>query len=419
MKPHDLLSLGNYKELDCNEVLGNIVTILFQNSFFVATTNIFNNVAQDINEINYDAPLNINDVATEIYVKYCLEPIKFFPEKNSYESKFMDVQCYDYFRNCYVLRNCEVYTFRVPFEGDSEIFEFHGSQFNTEQVDVELHSNYLEIEVIDECNKSELVLNHYKHQLSFIESNIGRMNSEVSRYNSQLESFITSNIESRLKMIRDKRQKELDLGFPRRGSDYNIREVPIVIKKRFSLDVEGIKSSSEEQYTIGDDVFNDVVKAIEYCATSMERNPSSYQKHDEEQLRDHVLTAINGMLLINSTGETFNSSGHTDIIYVYRNHNIFIAECKIWKGKEYVYKALDQIEGYLSWDDSKAVIIIFYKNRADMNKSVSELNQMICVRDNCLRVIEQNNRGGTFVLKHPKDSQKYYRLKVLFFNLSD
>ena len=62
-------------------------------------------------------------------------------------------------------------------------------------------------------------------------------------------------------------------------------------------------------------------------------------------------------------GETFNKKGKTDILLKHENENIFIAECKIWKGKQYYLDAITQLIGYLTWRDSKTAIILFVKNK--------------------------------------------------------
>ena len=43
--------------------------------------------------------------------------------------------------------------------------------------------------------------------------------------------------------------------------------------------------------------------------------------------------------------------------------NIFIAECKFWRGEKSFVETIDQILSYLSWRDTKAAIIIFNRNK--------------------------------------------------------
>ena len=43
--------------------------------------------------------------------------------------------------------------------------------------------------------------------------------------------------------------------------------------------------------------------------------------------------------------------------------NIFIGECKFWKGKTQYLKTIDQILGYSSWKDTKVAVLIFNRNK--------------------------------------------------------
>ena len=63
------------------------------------------------------------------------------------------------------------------------------------------------------------------------------------------------------------------------------------------------------------------------------------------------------------TGETFNKIGKTDILIRYKNANVFVAECKFWKGIKAFYETIDQILSYLTWRDSKTAILCFVKNK--------------------------------------------------------
>jgi hypothetical protein len=46
-----------------------------------------------------------------------------------------------------------------------------------------------------------------------------------------------------------------------------------------------------------------------------------------------------------ATGETFNSKGKSDILIRNGNANLFIAECKVWNGKNKFVESIDQLFG--------------------------------------------------------------------------
>ena len=90
----------------------------------------------------------------------------------------------------------------------------------------------------------------------------------------------------------------------------------------------------------------------------MERHPSTYADKDEETLRDHFLMILSTHFE-NATGETFNRNGKTDILIRHEKSNVFVGECKFWRGEKSLDKTIDQLLGYLTWRDSKAAILMF------------------------------------------------------------
>jgi len=84
---------------------------------------------------------------------------------------------------------------------------------------------------------------------------------------------------------------------------------------------------------------------------------------NEEDLRQHFLVQLNGHYEGQATGETFNYQGKTDILIRVEDKNIFIAECKLWKGAAALTAAIGQLLGYATWRDTKTALLIFNRNR--------------------------------------------------------
>jgi hypothetical protein len=94
----------------------------------------------------------------------------------------------------------------------------------------------------------------------------------------------------------------------------------------------------------------------------MELSPHVFYNMGEEDLRTHFLVQLNGAFKGQATGETFNFQGKTDILIRVEGKNVFIAECKFWKGEEALFATLDQLLSYLSWRDTKAALLVFNRN---------------------------------------------------------
>ena len=81
-------------------------------------------------------------------------------------------------------------------------------------------------------------------------------------------------------------------------------------------------------------------------------------------MRDLIVPSLNSVFIgANSSAETFNRTGKTDIITKAPDgSNIFIAECKIWRGEKMLLEAIDQLLGYVTWRDTRTALILFVKN---------------------------------------------------------
>ena len=77
----------------------------------------------------------------------------------------------------------------------------------------------------------------------------------------------------------------------------------------------------------------------------------------------HCLIQLNGHYEGLATGETFNSLGRTDILIRVDDRNVFIAECKFWRGPKVFSDTVDQLLGYVTWRDTKCALVIFNKQR--------------------------------------------------------
>ncbi len=97
--------------------------------------------------------------------------------------------------------------------------------------------------------------------------------------------------------------------------------------------------------------------------TVMERSPHAFVEMNEEDLRQQILVPLNGQYEGQATGETFNFSGKTDILIRVEGKNIFIAECKFWRGPTALAETIDQLLGYTSWRDTKTAILLFSRNK--------------------------------------------------------
>jgi len=167
-------------------------------------------------------------------------------------------------------------------------------------------------------------------------------------------------------------------------------------------------------------MYADILKVVYDAGKSMEKKPALYLGKDEEGLRDQFLfileTRYEG---VTATGETFNKKGKTDIILKYSgdNTNLFVAECKFWKGQSEFHQAIHQLfDRYLTWRDSKVALIFFVKNN-DFSKVISSVKEETAKH---IYFKKSNGINGessfSYLFRLPKDKDKDVYLEIILFH---
>jgi DNA-binding response OmpR family regulator len=126
---------------------------------------------------------------------------------------------------------------------------------------------------------------------------------------------------------------------------------------------DAASSDLDEQKLQSIPKYETVLTIMQNMAQVMERSPQAFTNMNEEDLRHHFLVQLNGYFAGNATGETFNYSGKTDILIRVNGRNVFIAECKFWRGPKGLTATIDQLLGYVNWRDTKTAILLFNRGR--------------------------------------------------------
>lgn len=164
-------------------------------------------------------------------------------------------------------------------------------------------------------------------------------------------------------------------------------------------------------------IYKSILKYIHNMGRQFERLPSTYDGKEEEALRDHFLTVLEGKFGASATGETFNKKGKTDILLRKDGKNIFIAECKFWKGEKGFLETIDQLLSYLTWRDSKTAIIVFVRNK-DFSSVRNTIKQVIRKHPNYLNYVDEEDKTWFNYLFHLKDDpEREIKMAVMLYHL--
>lgn len=154
-----------------------------------------------------------------------------------------------------------------------------------------------------------------------------------------------------------------------------------------------------------------IISTIRNHLIATETNPKAIKVlNNEELIRDTILWALNSNYII-ATGETFRNNGKTDILISFKDKSVFVAECKIWKGAQYLRDGLDQMLSYTTWRDSKMAMIVFNLDNKDYAHVCLEVKKCLESHLSFKRItnvidqayfecelIDKNNEGSTITV---------------------
>lgn len=189
-----------------------------------------------------------------------------------------------------------------------------------------------------------------------------------------------------------------------------------VLPKDF-VRVEKPTPKAPEQYILAEENLLPILDFVDFQMRSLEGTPKSVKMLGEEQLRDLILSGLNGAFKGDATGETFVKKGKTDIHLKIERGEILIFECKIWGGEAIYLGTIDQLIGYVTWRQNYGVVIMFCKNK-DFSKILFQIPNIIQKHPQYIRGYKKINESH-FTSEHtlPDDNGKIIKIHHLIYNL--
>ncbi len=317
------------------------------------------------------------------------------------------------------VKGCRVEV-RIPFTGDPDLFFCRPSTFTFSPPHARVGKNQLVL-IHDQPGQlnPEQVKTNYEQTIKQIREYLQRVEADCSKFHSVLEAQVRQMLTTRKNRILQYRQAGVNIGIPlKRRIDatqtYAVRGV--VRKPQILRPVVKDKAFAPEP-TLVESEYEHILGIIRSMVSVMERSPREFIHLGEEGLRSHFLVQLNGQYQGRATGETFNYNGKTDILIREGDRNVFIAECKIWKGEGELLKAIDQILSYLHWRDTKTALMVFNRNKS-FSDVLAKIEHVVQSHKCYKRVIKKvSETEWRFVFHNPDDLNRELQLAVMLFDI--
>ncbi len=315
-------------------------------------------------------------------------------------------------------------TISIPFKGDARLFCYKPSQFtNLFPIGI-VHGQELQLiyKTLDYDDKK--IQGFYNYELSNVKQYLEWVKKDIAPFNDILEKFSREVVKKRKSKILADLGLANALGLPIKRSSGIPKTYSIRVPRKITS-FEKPKASTEkyiQEPALPESEYEYILGVINSMSLVMERNPSSFSQLNESQIRDQFLMILNSHYEGQATGETFNASGKTDILIRYDNKNVFIAECKFWRGEKELIEAIDQLIGYTSWRDTKTAILLFNKNK-NFSSIISKIDNVVKSHDcykriNSLKDVSLKEETiFSYIFNQPDDKNREFYLSVLAFDI--
>lgn len=376
----------------------------------------------DANRLLNTAP---DDLKNYLVTKYQIEPINLLRDQWYAEACETQVDVrYDQNRwiddkRHPVMMPGERVEVRIPFEGDSGLFYAQPNTSTTSPPRAVIDSQELVLRYDSPADAPREVRPLVDRAIKEIEQYLGWQRGMINAHNEGLIAIAVQAINKRRERLLAQLERAASLGIPIKRRDDAPKTYAIPTARRKSAPTLPPASSSPftPEPAWATEQYEQALKIMQDMTLVMERSPDAFKTMDEEALRQHFLVQLNGQFEGKATGETFNMSGKTDIILREGERNVFIAECKFWKGPKAFGDAINQLLGYSTWRDGKTAILVF--NRGTETSTVlAGVDKTVKSHGNFKRTIDWPHESGfRYVFHANSDHNCEMILTVLVFHV--
>jgi hypothetical protein len=307
----------------------------------------------------------------------------------------------------------------VPFSGDGQFFKVQPTTFSLSPPRGEVKGNKLLLKVEGTNLSGEAVKHQIDRTLAEIEASLNYLRNSASTFNASIAAQAQSQIAGRKeKLLRD-RNVVASLGFAMKPRDAASATyaTPEVRKKVIPSQPTASLTEFKSEPTLAADQYEEILCIMENMVGVMECSPSAFTHAGEETIRTHFLMQLNGRFEGQASGETFNYEGKTDILIKDRGRNLFIAECKFWRGEAAYAETINQLLGYLSWRDTKAAILVFNRNK-NLSSVLDKVSEQTAAHPSHVKLVRQRSETSwVHKLAHRDDPSREMIVTVMVFDV--
>lgn len=372
-------------------------------------------------ENEYLVNINIEEYLEYLYATFKMNCPLIQENKIYYEQQEGEIERYNQFYSEIGYIDGVIINVYVPFIGNKDLFLAKANTWSTGVPRASIIDNNILFTfgvTIDEMDSFDL-RSHIEKNIQEIKRYLEFTKKDLTEYNESIKTLALAKINYKIDKYKkiSKFTKNVPYKLLKNDSQPLTYKVPNVIQK-----IEIIKPLAKQpspEPIIEEKEYDNILQICSDMTMVMERSPKAFVNMGEEDLRTHFLVQLNGQYQGQATGETFNSNGKTDILIRNDNQNVFIAECKFWKGKKGYLSTIDQLLGYVTYRDTKTAVFMFVRNK-NFTEVFQQMKEVVTEHSNFVRFIDsyvppKGSSAFRCEFKNQNDKDKHFYITIMAF----
>ncbi|MFD1940822.1 hypothetical protein [Paradevosia shaoguanensis] len=310
--------------------------------------------------------------------------------------------------------------FHLPFKGNRDIFRVEPSRRMLSGLRADIGAHELVIYFPTSGRDQKQIRADIDGAIAEIRQHLDQIKNDLRNIPAEIDSAVRYWVEQRKATLLQQKGTVAALGFPmKKRADAPMTYRAPELRRRITPAIANTTTTAPftPEPTMDEVDYSHILTIIENMTTVMERSPKAFRGMGEEDIRSHFLVQLNGQYEGNATGETFNAEGKTDILVRSENANLFIAECKIWRGEKVMTETIDQLLSYVTWRDTKTAIIVFNRNN-NFSAVIDSAKSALATHSRYQRgPFTERETRFRFVLSNPNDAAKEVVITLMLFDI--
>lgn len=306
----------------------------------------------------------------------------------------------------------------VPFDGDATFFRVRPQSYSLSPPRAMVARSELLLTFVTTNPDANAIKRGYQETVRSVKQYLQSLEESAKLFNEALQGLIASHLKARKDRLLADAGMTAAIGLPlKRREGIPVTYAVPVSRRAPRIEQISIKGSFTPEPTLAREDYEEILGIMKNMVQVMELSPNAFLTIGEEDLRFHFLVHLNGAFKGQATGETFNVQGKTDILIRVDGKNVFIAECKFWKGETGFLETIDQLLSYLSWRDTKVAVLIFNRN-ANFSAVLSKIAEVTPKHRDFKRDLGRSDETTfRYIFAQSSDPNREVTLTVLAFDI--